>query len=463
MVPIKPLVNSWDVFDTLLTRFVVDPLQVFALIDRRHPGVDFMQRRRQAQAALDEIGKPYVIHDIYGQMVQAGLAPENAKLLLAEELATERACMLPVRSAVEQVTPEDLLISDMYLPGEIIAALLAEICDLRAALPVIRSNWGKSTGTIWPKILEQYVIRTHYGDNAHADEAVPRRFGIKTVLLRDIDLTGWEKKLAQMGLGQLALIQRETRLRSLRMGAGIYEKLAAGPYLGLLTGYAGYLAGKSGQRGSFGFLSRDCDDLGRVFRALFPTIRSFDIDLSRRLMRDMGNDAKFSAVLPEDCVLVDGISTGRSVAALLARIGRPGQIFNTLLFLDHLLTEEVISATAAQSVFRSSDFGSRHYPLEFLLQSPHPPVSGLALDAASGGVVKTFGRAELSVAESRLIEGKGETVTNFVRTIRLRGLPTLTAAQNRVLMQAGLEAILGADLQADTFPSFIARETFSPF
>ena len=90
MAFIKPLVNSWDVFDTLLTRFVIDPMQVFALIDRRHPGADFMQRRLEAQAALDKIGKPYVIYQIYQQMAQAGLAPQAAKALLAEELATEK-------------------------------------------------------------------------------------------------------------------------------------------------------------------------------------------------------------------------------------------------------------------------------------------------------------------------------------------------------------------------------------
>ena len=371
--------------------------------------------------------------------------------------------MLPVRSAVEQVTPDDLLISDMYLPGEFIAGMLAEICDLHGILPVIRSNWGKASGTIWPKILEAYVIRTHYGDNPNSDGAVPRRFGINTVLLRDIDLTDWEKTLARLGLSQLALIQRETRLRSLHNDAGIYERLAAGPYVSLLLGYAGYLANRFGDGAAFGFLSRDCDDLGKIFRTVFPSIRSFDIDLSRRLTRDAANDAMFGEMLGEDCILVDGVSTGRSVGALLARIGRPGQVFDTLLLLDHLLNAEAVGASSASWVFKSSNFGSRHYPLELLLQSPYPPVTGVAADAASGGLVKKFGRPELSAAEARMIEGKSEIVTNFLRTIRQRGLPALTAEQNQALMQAGLEAILQSGLQPAAFPSFVARETFSPF
>jgi hypothetical protein len=463
MALIKPLVNSWDVFDTLLTRFVPDPMQVFALIDRRHPGLDFARRRLDAQAALDRIGKPYVIYDIYRQMAEQGLPSETVSALLRDELATERAMLLPVRSAVERVAAGDLLVSDMYLPGEIIAGWLSEVCDLHGALPVIRSNWGKHSGTIWPKILGRYVIRTHYGDNANSDGAAPRKFGINAVLLRDADLTDWEKTVAQLGLGQLALIQRETRLRSLHNDAGVYEKLAAGPYLGLLLGHAGWLAAEFGEAAALGFLSRDCDDLARVFRVVFPSIRCFNIDLSRRLTRDTANDGFFSGALPENCVLVDGVSTGRSVKALLARIGGTGKGFSALLFLDHLLGAEASGEISVKWIFRSSDFGSRHYPLELLLQSPYPPVAGLELDTTSGGIVKDFGQTEHSTAEAGMVQGKCEIVTNFLRTIPLRGLAALTKAQNQALMQAGLKAILESDLGPAMFPSFMAREMFAPF
>lgn len=459
---IKPLVNSWDVFDTLLTRFVVDPMQVFAAIDRRHSGVDFSQRRTQAQAALDRIGTPYVIYDIYRQMAEAGLAPETAKALLQEELATERAVLLPVRSAVEQVAANDLLISDMYLPGEIIDGLLAEVCGLHA-LPVIRSNWGKHSGTIWPKILEAYVIRTHHGDNPNADAAVPQKFGINTVLRRDVELSEWEKTLARLGLGQLALIQRETRLRSLRNGAGVFEILAAGPYVSLLLGYAGFLAQRFGETASFGFLSRDCDDLGRIFRTLFPAIRSGNLDLSRRLARLPYNDEFFAGILATECVLIDGVSTGRSVGALLKRLAKTDQKFHTLLFLDHLLDAPAIAEATVEWVFKSSDFGGRHHALELLLQSPYPLVSGLQADAASGGVIKSFGQPELTAPELRMVHAKCETVTNFIKAIRLRGLPPLTESQNRTLMQESLQAILASDLHPSAFPSFLAREKFAPF
>jgi hypothetical protein len=87
----------------------------------------------------------------------------------------------------------------------------------------------------------------------------------------------------------------------------------------------------------------------------------------------------------------------------------------------------------------------------------------LELDTTSGGIVKDFGQTEHSAAEAGMVQGKCEIVTNFLRTIPLRGLAALTKAQNQALMQAGLKAILESDLGPAMFPSFMAREMFAPF
>jgi hypothetical protein len=112
---------------------------------------------------------------------------------------------------------------------------------------------------------------------------------------------------------------------------------------------------------------------------------------------------------------------------------------------------------------RSSEFGGNHYPLEFLLQAPYPPVTGLARDAASGGLIRSFGPNELLDEERRKIALKSEIVTNFLRAIRTRGLAPLTAMQSKVLIKHSLEVILRANLPDSQFPSFIARETHGPF
>ncbi len=61
------------------------------------------------------------------------------------------------------------------------------------------------------------------------------------------------------------------------------------------------------------------------------------------------------------------------------------------------------------------------------------------------------------------MQGKCEIVTNFLRAIRLRGLPVLEPEQNQSLMRAALDAILQSGLQLSAFPSFVARERFAPF
>jgi hypothetical protein len=458
---VRPAVNSWDVFDTLLTRFIPEPAFVFEHIERGHPG--FKTARLGAQAALDKIGQPYVIYDIYAEMVESGFDAPAAKRLLAEELAVERTLMLPVKKAVMQVAQQDLIISDMYLTSEQISALLADVCDLHGHAPVVRSNWGKHTGTIWPKLLKQYVIRTHYGDNPVADASVPQKFGIQTVLLRDIDYTEWETKLRQFGHSQLACIQREVRLRSFEPGTGTFENLAAGPYLTLLLAFASQLVFTFGDDQNFGFLSRDCDDLARIFRAIHPGIRSFTADISRRMAHGGGADEIFQQILPSGCVLVDMVSTGRSLRTLLARIGLSDRRFVTLMFLDHLLKPDEISGFYGNFLYKSSQFGRNHYPLELLLQSAYPPVTDLGYDAPSGGLIRSFAAADLVPAETKMIAAKTEIVTLLLRGIRLRGLAPMTEVQSATLLKASLEAIFAGNLQAGLFPSFIAQEKFAGF
>jgi len=402
-----------------------------------------------------------VIYAIYEKMVEAGLDAAQARPLLREELETERGLMFPIRKAVAQVAPTDLIVSDMYLSGEIISSLLAEVCGLHTLGPIVRSNWGKHTGTIWPEILKHYVIRTHYGDNPTADGAVPQKFGIATVLLRDIDPTPWESLLLNSRYAHLARLQREARLRCLEEH-DVFTQLL-GPYLTLLAAFAARLVHEYGEGACFAFLSRDCDDLAAVFRAMYPAVTTCNVDVSRRLARNPAMDGVFQEILPENCVLVDGVSTGRSVRAMLERIGDSGRVFATLLFLDTLLQPEAVKAYQGRAFFKASDFPRNHYALELLLQSSYPPVTGLEYDAASGGIIRSFGAVELLPEEARRIAAKADMVTAFCRAVKTRGAPSLHADQADALLKGSLDAILGAHLPPELFPSFHVREKFAPF
>lgn len=457
---IKPIVSSWDVFDTLVTRFLPNPKQVWQIMAQSYPDLNFAQRRMEAQLALDKLGKPYFLLDIYHVLVELGLTPEMAMTLYAEELKIEFSLLFPIKSAVERVAPGDLLITDMYIPGEIIEGWLSEICGLYGQLPIVQSNWGKHTGSIWPRLLKHYVIRGHSGDNPQSDFAIPGKFHISCNLVTDYKLTPWEQQLLECGGDQLALIQREARLRSLGYGASLYEQIAAGPYVSLLFSYAGFLAQTYENISTFGFLSRDCDGLSRIFRFLFPTKSAFNINLSRFLINQVENHKIFNAMLPEGSVLVDVVSTGRSVERLLSSLGRQNLFLTSFLFLDHLMESKAEPSNSMEFVFRSTDFGNNHYPLEILLQSAYPPVRALEPDPASGGLVRAFGAPEYTPSESRMILAKNEIVTKFLNVMRSRGAPLLSKEQNLMIMKMSLNRILNSGLRPEIFPSFCAREQF---
>jgi len=59
----RPLVNSYDVFDTLITRRCIDPKIIFAQVEKRERVEGFARARIEAEASL--AGKGYNFDEIY--------------------------------------------------------------------------------------------------------------------------------------------------------------------------------------------------------------------------------------------------------------------------------------------------------------------------------------------------------------------------------------------------------------
>jgi hypothetical protein len=406
-----------------------------------------------------------VLHDIYSQMVADGLPAAEARALLRTELAVETNLLFPIRRNVARVAADDLIISDMYLPPEAISAFLFEICDLHTHRPIIRSNWGKHTGTIWPLVLAQYVVRRHVGDNPASDIAVPSRFGIACELVPDAAPSAWETKLQELGLGQLALVQREVRLRTTPPGAEAFHTAVVGPYLTILVCFAIHLVHRFGPDAEFAFVSRSSDELGRVFIGLFPEIRARGINLSRRLAGDEAVGKLIAADLTPATVVVDMVGTGRSFLKFAERNGDPGRTLMLFAFLDLLLDESQRERAGQRQAagrftyaLKITAGGRSHWALEHLLQSHYPPVGGLALDPRSGGVVRIFGAPELDRTEAELVAWKSAAVTELVRTVRRRGLPDPGAAPATAAMEQAMRAVVADQAIMAPFSSFRARE-----
>jgi hypothetical protein len=460
--PHKPVVTSWDVFDTLLARFVPHPHAALHQVVARHAG--FLERRLAAQNALDRFGRPYVLRDIYRQMADSGMDQALVRTCMCEELAAERAMLIPIRRNLERVEPTDLIISDMYLSPEQISDFLFDIGGLEMHRPIVRSNWGKHTGTVWPHVLRRYVLRRHVGDNPKSDIEVPARYNITSELVTDAQATPWEQSLDQTGLGRLALIQREVRLRSTPPDAGAFHAAVAGPYLTLLAAYAWHLVHRFGAA-DYAFLSRSADEAARVFAALHPELAVRQLDLTRRLTRDAHNDGLFAGAVTPSTIVVDMVGTGRSFFRFAERssVAARGLIF--FLFLDMLLGEtERVELAARRERGQlycafTANTGLPHFRLEHMLQAHYPPVVDLSLDLESGGLVRGFAAGDLSRNESGLIGWKSATVSEFIRTIRRRGIADPGQEATIGAMDRALRAILADEAATTPFVSFLARET----
>ncbi|WLR91547.1 hypothetical protein [Shinella zoogloeoides] len=208
-----PAVQTFDLFDTLVARYCVDPLAVFDAVEAKARAKGFARLRQSLEADLWRSGD-YTLDDVYAKLAEATGWPdgliERLKML---ELAEEWDNLFPIQEMVARVRHDDLIISDMYLPESFLRKIVEEKCGL-PGLTIHLSNHGKHHGTIWPKILAGHRILRHYGDNHHSDVAQARKAGIDA---EHVTTSAWsmgETVLCSVGLGEFAKAVRKARLSS---------------------------------------------------------------------------------------------------------------------------------------------------------------------------------------------------------------------------------------------------------
>ncbi|MBQ6395409.1 MAG: hypothetical protein IJH87_03590, partial [Atopobiaceae bacterium] len=120
---------SFDVFDTLVTRKVLVPSDVFLLVERSAvsrglPVSGFASARGSVQAQE--------IHAIYRELQRRfSLSDEDRDRLIQLELDTERSVLIPRPSVIDAFRyaldsgKRVFLVSDMYLPASILSGMLA--------------------------------------------------------------------------------------------------------------------------------------------------------------------------------------------------------------------------------------------------------------------------------------------------------------------------------------------------
>ena len=266
-------VVSFDVFDTLLTRAVLAPEDVFERVVRRAGGegldaADYVRLRTEAQRRLSG-----TLEAFYAWMAREGGWPaQAAERLMAIELDEERALIRP-RRAVAALVGECVaagkrvvLVSDMYLPRETLSALLAENGITGYERLFVSCSEGKLKGQgLFDTVQEALGTRSivHIGDDPVSDGMAAEAAGLSSVLIPSVAALarahGWARAIGAartpMERGLLATVLQALFDDPFRNAESVamseaerlrrYGYGAAGP---MLAGYLTWLAAETAGR-----------------------------------------------------------------------------------------------------------------------------------------------------------------------------------------------------------------------
>lgn len=186
---------SFDVFDTLLMREVLEPLDVCAVVERRIEGLgihipEFQKKRRMAE--IEAAGAR--LEEIYNCLQRrTGLSEEEKRRVMCVEIQTEKELLIPRRAMADVMRfaighgKRVSLISDMYLSREVIQSILEGVGITGYDRLYVSCEYGvgKNNGLfeIYKKEIGD-LKALHIGDNEQADVCAAQRYGIDAYSIR---------------------------------------------------------------------------------------------------------------------------------------------------------------------------------------------------------------------------------------------------------------------------------------
>lgn len=205
---------SFDIFDTLLTRKVPQPENVFQIVGARN-GMppEFVRMRMMAELALSESGAPTIFNIYQWIGAKMKISPEILRVLLEDEIAVEKIVLEPRQIMVcllqEMISSgkKVYLVSDMYIPAAILEGILRlnGICGYDGLFVSCDYGTGKA-GSLY-EIYRNNSFgerRMHIGDSEELDGRAAQSHGIDTFLIRSpqdmAELTSMGRTLIQTGI-----------------------------------------------------------------------------------------------------------------------------------------------------------------------------------------------------------------------------------------------------------------------
>ncbi len=177
---------TFDIFDTLITRKIYKPDDLFKIIDYKLKNetalnLDFFNLRKQAEKqAVSQKGNLVNIHDIYEALAKiSNLSLVQVEKIKNLEVETEykicipREDVLTIFNELVLAGKKIILLSDMYLPKDIIKNILNK-CGYHGYYDIWVSceiGCRKDNSSMWKKFFAEYgsYLTIHIGDNEHSD------------------------------------------------------------------------------------------------------------------------------------------------------------------------------------------------------------------------------------------------------------------------------------------------------
>jgi predicted HAD superfamily hydrolase len=281
--------KSFDYFDTLVTRLVAEPTDVFRLVEERSGIVGFSARRIAAEYAARQAAPQaeVTLDAVYRHL---SLADDERSLAMSLELQLEQALAVPVRENVDRLQAGDLIVSDMYLPQRELQNVLAALRIPDTVELVVSSSEGvrKADGRLWDRLVARYPrLQLHVGDNLRSDVTEPRKRGLRSEHYTGCDLNRYEQALVDGSIdgSVVAAACRAARLGRPRHEASEEDRqldeVFASVFAPLFTGFVDWVLDSCMKRGvrTVLFMARDGQLL---YRLACERVRSRGLELVLR-------------------------------------------------------------------------------------------------------------------------------------------------------------------------------------
>jgi len=311
-------VNSYDIFDTLIARKVQKPNDIFDIIEKKYPYHNFKNLRIEAQNNSN-----HTIENIYIKFqLLTNESDDIINNLRDFELKTEMENTIPIISNILKIKDGDIFVSDMYFTHDEIIKLL-NYHKINSNITLYVSPGGKNNGYMWAKLIKEYNIINHIGDNYHSDIIMAKKYNINGIYTQIHNFSYLESHLVHTNF-ELCNFIRKFRLMNpydeISYEYKIYEQQIL-YNIPLLLFMCKKLVNIliTEKRTTVLFLSRDGCLIYKLFTFLYPQYNSIYLHSSRIINTDYNLDyvSYLKNIYNKDkCILFDlhgSFNTGRKL------------------------------------------------------------------------------------------------------------------------------------------------------